>query len=300
MASIFVQIAAFQDYELPRTIKDCILKSSKENDIYFGVHLCEISTMPVPMSEYKNVRIKKSVAPDNLGVGTARYIANEFYNGEDYYLQIDSHMRFDQDWDKELIAFYNEYKKENLNPVITAYPGIYEYKDKELVLTKTPGPSYIDFHKTEQHQNEFKINKILPQKGNPNIKNNIFTKSVSGAWIFSSGEIAKIKPNKKMYNWGEETLTAVRLFTHGFDLLIPKKELMYHLYYDHDNDSRNQRILPQKLFKTYIDNIVEESNIELARIINYKIIGDQEMGSVRTLEEYEYYAGVDFSSGKIV
>ena len=300
MASIFVQIAAFQDYELPRTIKNCISKSSKENDIYFGVHLCEISTMPVPMSEYKNVRIKKSIAPDNLGVGIARYIANEFYNGEDYYLQIDSHMRFDQDWDKSLISFYNEYKKENLNPVITSYPGVYEYKNKELVLRENTETSYIDFHKTEEYQSKFKLNKILPQKASVNMHSNIFTKSVSGAWIFSSGEIAKIKPNKKMYNWGEETLTAIRLFTHGFDLLIPEKNIMYHLYYDHSEDNKNQRILPMTIYKNEVNKIIEESDSEILRIINNKIIGDQELGSNRSLQEYEYYAGVDFSSGKIV
>lgn len=300
MASIFVQIAAFQDYELSRTIKDCIEKSSKENDIYFGVHLCEINTMPIHIPEYPNVQIKKSIAPENLGVGIARYIANEFYNNEDYYLQIDSHMRFDQNWDKDLISFYNEYKKENLNPVITAYPGIYKYENKKLVLVNNTNPSYIDFHKTEEYQNEFKINKILPQKASINIDNNIFTKSVSGAWIFSSGDMAKIKPNKKMYNWGEETLTAIRLFTHGFDLLIPQKNIMYHLYYDHSENNINQRVLPMTIYKNEVEHIIKESNEELARIINNKITGDQGLGIARSLHEYEYYAGVDFYSGKII
>ena len=105
MASIFVQIAAYQDYELPRTIIDCIKNSSKENTINFGVHLCyEQDNISVP--DLSNIKFEKSMSPKNMGVGIGRNIANSFYDGEDYYLQIDSHMRFDPGWDKNLINDY--------------------------------------------------------------------------------------------------------------------------------------------------------------------------------------------------
>jgi hypothetical protein len=299
LASIFVQIASFQDYELPRTIKDCILKVSSDNEIFFGVHSCEVPNLQTTVNDFKNLKIEKSIAPKNLGVGTARYIANEFYDGQDYYLQIDSHTRFIQDWDKYLIESYLLYKQEGLNPAITSYPGIYYYEGTQTKFIENPSPSYISFKNTENDQKQFKLDKILPQKSELNKDNNIFTKSISGGCIFGSGDIAKIKPNKKMYNWGEETLTAVRLFTHGFDLLIPQKDTLYHLYYNHSDNIRSQRILPQAIYQKEMNDIVAESNKELNRIITNNIIGDQELGTTRTLAQYEYYAGVNFYSGKI-
>jgi hypothetical protein len=299
LASIFVQIASFQDYELPRTIKDCILKASSDNEIFFGVHSCEMPNLEIAIDNFKNLKIEKSIAPKNLGVGLARYIANEFYDGQDYYLQIDSHTRFIQDWDKHLIDSYLLYKQEGLNPAITSYPGIYYYENTQTKFIENPSPSYISFKNTEEDQEQFKLDKILPQKSELNKDHNIFTKSVSGGCIFGNGNIANVKPNKKMYNWGEETLTAIRLFTNGFDLLIPQKDTLYHLYYNHTNDIPNQRILPKPQFNIEVENIIKESNGELFRVINNNIIGDQELGTVRTLAQYEYYAGVNFYSGKI-
>ena len=299
MASIFVQIASFQDYELPRTIRDCILKSSPDNEIFFGVHSCEMPNLEIIIDNFKNLKIEKSIAPKNLGVGLARYIANEFYDGQDYYLQIDSHTRFIQDWDKHLIESYLLYKQEGLNPAITSYPGIYFYENNHTKFIENPTPTYISFKNTENDQKQFKIDKILPQQSEINKDGNIFTKSVSGGCIFGSGNIASIKPNKKMYNWGEETLTAIRLFTNGFDLLIPQKDTLYHLYYNHTDDIPNQRILPKPQFNIEVENIIKESNNELFRIISNNIIGDQELGTVRTLAQYEYYARVNFYSGKI-
>ena len=39
MKSIFVQISSYQDYELAKTIRDCLDKSSGEYDIHFGISL---------------------------------------------------------------------------------------------------------------------------------------------------------------------------------------------------------------------------------------------------------------------
>lgn len=50
----------------------------------------------------------------------ARYLASKLYRGESYYLQIDSHSLFAQDWDKALLQIVANAPSEK--PVITAYP----------------------------------------------------------------------------------------------------------------------------------------------------------------------------------
>jgi hypothetical protein len=269
MASVFVQIPSYHDYELGRTIRDAMYKSSGNNDINFGVHLSYYKDNDINVPNLNNVRIEVSEAPNNLGQGTSRHIANELYDGEDYYLQIDSHTRFEEGWDESLIENYNFYKDIGLNPVISCYPGAYEY------------------------------NYIPHQRAVANPNNNIFTRSVSGGSIFSDGGIASIKPNKDMYFWAEEILTAIRLYTHGYDLLLPKKQNIYHLYYDEAKGKNNQRRQVGQDFPNLIRDIDIKSKYELARIIENKVVGEYALGSARSLEEYQVFAGIDFALKKV-
>ena len=128
VSSIFVQISSYHDFELSRTIIDCLKKSSGKNQINFGVHLVYYEKDEISIPNISNITFEKHKAPTNIGVGIGRFNANEMYSDEDYYLQIDSHMRFNQDWDKSLINTHMFYEKEGLNPVISAYPSSYDYE----------------------------------------------------------------------------------------------------------------------------------------------------------------------------
>ena len=107
MSKIFVQIASFNDKELYKTVMDCVNKSSGKNEISFGIHECYIDNKTI--FDLDNVSIEYSKAPQNIGVGIGRYIANKLYNNEDYYLQVDSHSRFKENWDLILINDIKNY-----------------------------------------------------------------------------------------------------------------------------------------------------------------------------------------------
>jgi hypothetical protein len=298
MSSIFIQIPSYHDYEIGRTVRDAIKKSSGNNIINFGLHVSYYKNNDLDIPNLDNVKVKISEAPENLGQGTSRYIANEFYNGEDYYLQIDSHTRFAKNWDESFIENYNLYKELGLKPVLSCYPGSYEYGENGLTsFNESANVSYTDFIE----ELSFLNNGHIPhQRAVPNPPENIFTRSVSGGSIFSDGSIAEIKPNKDMYFWGEEILTAVRLYTHGYDLLLPKKQNLYHLYYDSSKREKNQRRQVGEDFPDLIRDIDKKSNYELGRILDNSIIGPDALGSARTLKEYELFAGINFIDKKIV
>lgn len=296
MKSIFVQISAYEDYELPKTILDCLDKASGFYDIYFGINLV-YSKYNIEIPNIKNIKINKSKAPLNLGVGEGRYIANSFYDGEDYYLQIDSHTRFTKKWDLDIVNSYTYFKDKGYNPVLTTYPARYWYEDGIEKLDPNLSLTKIEFKIEEKDL--FEKAKFFHQKA-VGTEGQIFTKSISGGSVFSSGEIAQIKPNKKMFNWGEELLYAARLYTHGYDLMIPKKQYLFHLYYDHNKPLENFRSLAGEDFPEQVDNIFKESNKELFRIFSNKIIGDQELGSKRKFEDFEKYIGINFTSGEAI
>lgn len=289
--SIFVQIASYQDHELEPTIIDCLEKSSGKYEIYFGVCLV-FNAGNIKIPNVPNLKIIMNKAPNSLGVGKARYLANTLYEGQDYYQQIDSHTRFVNNWDEEIVNCYELYKENNLNPVVTTYPARYWYEDNDLKLDTNLSVTYIDY----KHDDEalFKSKKFLHQIAKANEPNNIFTKSISGGSVFSSGEVHKIIPNKKMFNWGEEMLYAIRLFTHGYDLVLPQKQHLFHLYYDAAKPEGNKRTLSGHDFPQLTQQIFEESYEEVRRIITGNIIGPQELGSVRTLKQYEIYADISF------
>jgi hypothetical protein len=288
MSSIFVQISSYHDNELHKTIIDCMAKSSGVNTIFFGVHVCYKDVDELTYIEMPNIQYIKSKAPDGLGVGYGRYLANEFYNGEDYYLQIDSHTRFAQDWDINLIEDHKLYTEQGCKPVLTAYPSGYFYDNSRLMYDKNPGVVFADFQKKKEHKETDFIN----QTSVMNKPGNIFTRGVSAGHVFGSGDIALIKPNKKMFNWGEEYLMAIRFFTHGYDLMLPSKQNLFHLYYG--DRPENQRRLAGLDYPDKADLLFKKTQQELKRILSGRVVGDQEFGSERTLEDFWYYAGITF------
>jgi hypothetical protein len=130
MASIFVQIASYQDFELPKTVIDAVEKSSGNHVICFGVHNCVVENHQIFIPMVPNFRMQESQAPENIGVGLGRSIANSLYNGQDYYLQVDGHTRFYDNWDEELIRNILEMQAQGIKkPLLSAYPSSYSYNN---------------------------------------------------------------------------------------------------------------------------------------------------------------------------
>lgn len=290
MSSIFVQLASYHDYELPRTIKDIIKKSSGKNKINFGVHLVYYEKDDIEIPNQENIKITSNLAPENIGVGNGRFLANKHYSGEDYYLQIDSHSRLDQDWDIELISCYEKYKNEGCNPVLSAYPASYKYENYQIEYQNMPEIAVAGFVADQSFLHGYDLHQIALK----NEDGNIFTKTISAGFLFSDGSISSIQPNRKIFFWGEESLTAIRLFTHGYDLMLPEKQVVYHLYYDHSDAVKNMRRQVAEDFYELYNKLSERSWQEISRIIENNVVGENELGSARTLKEYEAYSGVDF------
>jgi hypothetical protein len=301
MSSIFVQIPAYRDFELPKTIKDCINQSSGNNTIRFGVHNCVAFEGEVTVAKQASVSIKTSIAPENIGVNASRYIANEFYDGEDYYLQIDSHMRFVKNWDEIYVQAVVKYQDMGLaKPLVTQYPSGYTYDDNG----KEKYDKNLTFYQTGiwfgENVKQFEETLIPTQTAKVLSDNCGFTKSVSGGNIFTLGEFAHIKPNPKIAFWGEEPLIAARAFTHGFDLVMPFAHSVYHLYHSKQPFAKVRR---HHVWQDYPDiwQVKDrESKEEYRRIFENKVVGEFALGTARSLDDYEEFTGLDFTNRTIV
>jgi len=107
MKTIFISIAAYNDPQLIDTIKSALYNARKPERITFGVAL-QYYEEP-DLSEFSNVRTISYHPDTRPGIVKVRYnISKELYQGEDFYLQLDSHYQFAPGWDSTLIKAYKE------------------------------------------------------------------------------------------------------------------------------------------------------------------------------------------------
>ncbi len=299
MRSIFIQITSYHDYELEKTIQDAIKKSSKENQINFGVHsiLYDNSISMDLIKDIPNVKVIESKAPNNLGIGLGRSLAHDLYNGEDYYFQVDAHSRFDPGWDKFLIQEVEVHKIYGYKkPIITNYPKPYWYEGNVEVTRKHIEPVTQFYWK---YKDRFQMYRQPMQGTILNPPGNIHSISISGGCMFTEGEF--LKPNKLLFADGEEIFTAAAAYTHGYDLFVPSQTFMYHLYSDRNSQGKNRRrfVTEDWVEETYRLEAISKKEI-MAVLSGDGLIGPDRLGTKRTLTEYGEYAGLDFKTGEVL
>ena len=295
--SIFIQITSYHDYELEKTIRDAILKSSGEVKLIFGVHsiFYEDNLWVKTIKEISNVKLIESKAPENIGMGFGRYVADSLYSGEDYYFQIDAHSRFDQNWDTFLIKEINIHKANGFNkPLITQYPKPFWYigneekiRDHENVVTQ--------FYWKDKER--FKLYRTPMQGTVVNPKGNIHSISVSGGSLFTEGKF--LTPNKLIFADGEEIFMAARAYTSGYDLFVPSEMFMYHLYYGDEGKNKRKTVYSDWPNQTADLERISKDEIKLVLSGN-GLVGENRLGTKRTLSEYGEFCGLDFFNGTIL
>jgi hypothetical protein len=299
--SIFINIAGYHDYELPKTINNLIQKSSGKYNLFFGVHSVFENKDNIDIPALDNIRYISSKAPANLSPGVGRYMAHTLYNNEDYYMVIDSHSRFIENWDDILvndIIYYQSIGHEK--PVLTCYPAMYEYDEfGNEILFSNDTVGNIVFKTDEESIKTFK--EFLNIKNKVVFQTSKYQKSISGGFTFTVYPYINLN---KYIGFEEEFAVGAMLYTNGFDLLVPSILPIYHYYSDPRSgtfEQYNRRGCWQ--YKNNLDNLYKigkESKDTIYNMFNENIIGKYHLGTQRTLAEYAEYAGLNFKNREIL
>ena len=123
---IFVQIASYRDPQLVPTIKSMLENAKKPKNLVIGVcRQYHPDDKFDSLEEYKNdkrFRVLDILYSESKGVCWARNQVQQLYKGEEYTLQIDSHMRFEKNWDDEFIKMVKQLQKKGYKkPLLTGY-----------------------------------------------------------------------------------------------------------------------------------------------------------------------------------
>ena len=295
--SIFVQIASYRDSELVPTVKDLFKNAAHPENLRVVIawqHSSEENIdeiRHIPGVEIVDIDYKLS-----KGVGWARNLLNQKYNREKYTLQIDSHHRFIENWDTELIKMYNQVKTKHNKVVLSTYPPSYnpendpkERKDEvwEMRYNDTDEQGIPNFI-PEVIKNPEKFDK--PQ----------LSRYIAGGFLFSSGEfVAEVPYDPIIYFTGEEITMTVRAYTNGYDIYFPHKTVCWHYYTRDDkpkhwNDNNDWKKY-QQLSLDRVKKVLEIDNTVCTPCMR-KNMGVYYLGKVRSKREYEEYAGFHFQS----
>lgn len=108
--TIFITIPAYEDPFLIRTLESAITNASNPGRIKFAIALQYKNTPEPDVSAYNADTIRYNV-DTRPSINKIRYDLLKLYNGEDYYMMIDSHTLFMKDWDTLIIQDYAELQR---------------------------------------------------------------------------------------------------------------------------------------------------------------------------------------------
>lgn len=294
---IFIQIASYRDPELINTLDSLIENCSIPENLVICIAHQYDDLHAIDKYRYDD-RFKIIDIPfaESKGACWARNAIQQRYDGEEYTLQLDSHHRFAPNWDQELIGMIKQLKKKgHKKPLLTAYISSFNPENDPLERIHTPWR--MDFDRFIPEGAVFFLPASIDdyqERIEP-----VPSRFYSAHFCFTLGKFCLEVPHDPEYYFhGEEISIAVRAFTWGYDLFHPHKVVAWHEY------TRRGRV------KQWDDDKVWCSRNDKCHAKNRKLFGmDGEtpaddfgiygFGKVRTLEDYERYAGVCFGKRAI-
>lgn len=240
---------------------------------------------------------------ETWGACWARNLIQTRYNNEKYTLQLDSHHRFIESWDTKVIKMLESVRTNKTpKPVLTGYLPSYQSDNDPEGRIMTPWQT--NFDKFIPEGAVF----FIPSKMESwqQRKTPMGGRFYSGHFAFADGHFAaKVKHDPHYFFHGEEISIAVRAFTHGYDLYMPHRIIAWHEYTREGRDKIWGDATPENKNKNKMKiNWVERNKLCHKR--NRTLFGmdgqnpseidfgEYGFGNVRTLREYEEYAGISF------
>lgn len=276
--SIFVALCSLNDEELVPTVMNAFDSAKNPDNVFVGIAHSLLfknprlaSAIKSELSDYMDkISYKVYSLTKNAGVGNGRISAYNEYSGQDYFLQLDSHSLFDEDWDTKIIDIYQDAKQSVNNDkiVLTAYIAKYLYNQSRQRVLKNPSgwlPTTATLHdghysekfdyfdQESEEASSLNIWRHIP-KWNDDYAISIWGEEnykflpsykLAGGMQFGGRKFAEDYPKLfpfPFYFFEEEFVTTIEILNLGYSIVFPNQDVPFaHLYSDDINQYGGSR-----------------------------------------------------------
>ncbi len=299
---IFLSIASYCDPLLAFTLERAVATATAPARLHFGV----VDQSPAagarvahPGRGARLSQVHIDVA-DARGPCWARAIAMSLFDGEEWFLQLDSHMDFDAGWDERLVTQAQALGAPGRGVVISSYPGAFTLVDGQpvrrtitagvLAHVVRPGATFEPGHP------------VLPFEAHPVESGEPLPAFHLGAGcLFAPGRIAQQFPyDPWLYFHGEEQALALRLYTNGWDLFHVPALPIHHLYNEPGSGAPPRPLHWDAQHEAQREvgwwTLEQRSRARLAALMAGDDLGVYGLGRVRSLGDYAAFSGIDYAA----
>jgi hypothetical protein len=291
--TIFVSIPSYRDKDCKNTLRQLYESAKNPELIYVGVltqnkdesESCVVNNNFTNNIRYLNIDYKEAKGPLYARI----MIINKLFKNEKYFMLIDAHTKFVNNWDEKFKDQMKFLEKQGVKkPVLSAYPN----RDDE-------------FTNNEKSIHTTHICKVLQGEHYPTVLQALqkptgkFYKSllIGANCLFTYGSFfktIKFDPDLKHIFNGEEILIAAQAYTNGWNVYTPAYSLVTHKYNETMKD-KNSWYEDNKNNETYNKDVSESLDI-LKKILTdseYSKTYKYGLGKERTLESFWKELGFD-------
>jgi hypothetical protein len=280
MDEIYVQIPAYRDTELSATLVDLYGKARRPDRVRTGIvwQHAESDTLPDAVRNLPGLEIVAVPYRESRGCNWARNLLQRRWKGEPYTLLLDSHHRFVSGWDEMLVALHRDLERAGIErPLLTAYLPAYSPESDPGTRRKQPYKIY-PLCREEGILVRLTSFPIPYWKA---LDRPVEADFASLHFLFGRGELNNdLLFDPDIYFFGDEVVTGLRAFTHGYDMYHPHRIVGWHCY---DRRSR----VPH--WDDHPDWHLRHARglTKMRRLVQGKVAGPYGLGHRRTVAQYE-------------
>ena len=298
---IFVSIASYCDPVLPFTLERAQATARRPERLHFGV--VDQRPLEAPrLAAAGPARLSQvRLAPvDARGPCWARAIAMSLHDGEEWFLQLDSHMDFDPGWDERLVEQALALGADRGGVVLSSYPNAFAFQEGQVVRRPTtqgvlahvvkPGSAFDPAHPVLS----FEAHPVETQQPLPGFH-------LGAGCLFAPGRFVQQFPyDPWFYFHGEEQALALRLFTQGWDIFHVPGLPVHHLYNNAESGGPPRPLHWDAAHDAQREvnwwTLEQRSRQRLAALVAGQPLGAFGLGSVRSLADYAAFSGIDYAA----
>ena len=299
---LFVSVASYCDPLLPFTLQRAVAAARAPQHLHFGVVDQSPPDGPPVHPPGGGARVSRLRLDPAQARGPcwARALAMTLYDGEDWFLQLDSHMDFDPGWDEQLIAQARALGAPQRGLVLSTYPAAFRFAGGVpvqppadpgvLAQVVRPGCGFQAGHP------------VLAFEAHPvDVRHPLPAFHLGAGCLFAPGRMVQAFPyDPWLYFHGEEQALALRLFTHGWDLFHPPGLPIRHLYNDAGSGGPPRPLhwdaAPDGEGAVDWWTLEQRSRARLQALVAGADLGVYGLGRQRSLADFAAFSGIDYAA----